>query len=696
LGRVVNNQRTWRSHLAPYTSGVVLFDQSFIDQWGDQIWPHHDASADDVTAAAGLHVQLISRITTQHLPYGDGVEATALKSVYELFGQAREIFKKHSQCRLTDAITWHVLNTHVRPFTAKWHRQSERGALSAVDATDVFRDELASLQKVLTHFDALLVEIRDGCPPPPVQKNGESERERRIAQEMQRSLAWGIDSKLGGLNETVAGQINAKEKEAVKDRRRHYHERLNRPFPSPAPNTDNAPPDATGTAAAPTEVTVTQGAPSGSRYPAAWIDRPHATALAISGGGVRSATFALGVLVALARRNLLFQFDYLSTVSGGGYLGAFLTTFLNTQPPNQTQAGLPTTEPRPEIGLFREDLPFRREDGEAAALRHIRHHSKYLVTGRLWERLQMTFTQVYGMAFNGLAFAYLAVVAAIVEYALRRVLPIGALWVIELVLSVVVAVGAFVISMGAHTRLNVQKVAGNVITGASLAFIALLLWWGLQELHVFSHANWWLLAGAASIPLLASALLALAGNLPFPIRVVLLVLSVLAAPVLFFVIEANAYATMSNLGLLLLAVIIGPAVLVGLFLLYRFDINFTSPHRYYKRKLGEAYLVQPGVAQSGLPLREGVSLPLSKCTEKKRAPYHLVNCALDVPASDNPAMQGRLTDFFLFSPFFFGSPLLGYDGSLRGCGRAADGDEHDQEFKFLACIVQCAPWILDS
>jgi len=46
--------------------------------------------------------------------------------------------------------------------------------------------------------------------------------------------------------------------------------------------------------------------------------------LALSGGGIRSATFSLGVLQALARHRLLRRFDYLSTVSGGGYTGGFL------------------------------------------------------------------------------------------------------------------------------------------------------------------------------------------------------------------------------------------------------------------------------------------------------------------------------------------------------------------------------------
>jgi hypothetical protein len=46
--------------------------------------------------------------------------------------------------------------------------------------------------------------------------------------------------------------------------------------------------------------------------------------LAFSGGGIRSATFNLGVLQALSKRRLLSRFDYLSSVSGGGYIGGWL------------------------------------------------------------------------------------------------------------------------------------------------------------------------------------------------------------------------------------------------------------------------------------------------------------------------------------------------------------------------------------
>ena len=52
--------------------------------------------------------------------------------------------------------------------------------------------------------------------------------------------------------------------------------------------------------------------------------RSDVTGLALSGGGVRSATVALGLLQALARHGRLRCVDFLSTVSGGGYIGAFL------------------------------------------------------------------------------------------------------------------------------------------------------------------------------------------------------------------------------------------------------------------------------------------------------------------------------------------------------------------------------------
>ncbi|WP_295674507.1 patatin-like phospholipase family protein [uncultured Mucilaginibacter sp.] len=50
--------------------------------------------------------------------------------------------------------------------------------------------------------------------------------------------------------------------------------------------------------------------------------------LAFSGGGIRSATFCLGILQKLAEQNKLSHIDYLSTVSGGGYIGTWLASWI--------------------------------------------------------------------------------------------------------------------------------------------------------------------------------------------------------------------------------------------------------------------------------------------------------------------------------------------------------------------------------
>jgi hypothetical protein len=60
------------------------------------------------------------------------------------------------------------------------------------------------------------------------------------------------------------------------------------------------------------------------------------TALCLSGGGIRSATFSLGVLQSFARTGRLHRFDYLSSVSGGGYIASWLHAWLRRE---RTKAG---------------------------------------------------------------------------------------------------------------------------------------------------------------------------------------------------------------------------------------------------------------------------------------------------------------------------------------------------------------------
>lgn len=82
--------------------------------------------------------------------------------------------------------------------------------------------------------------------------------------------------------------------------------------------------------------------------------------LALSGGGVRSASFCLGALQALDDAGALKKIDYLSTVSGGGYIGT------------STVAAMTTT--RDDAFPFPSEL----KPDETPALQHVRDHSNYL------------------------------------------------------------------------------------------------------------------------------------------------------------------------------------------------------------------------------------------------------------------------------------------------------------------------------
>jgi hypothetical protein len=89
-------------------------------------------------------------------------------------------------------------------------------------------------------------------------------------------------------------------------------------------------------------------------------------AVCISGGGIRSATFGLGVLQGLARCGLLDKFHYLSTVSGGGYIGSWLSAWIN-------RAGL--TSVTTQLASLSEHT---RPNPEPVEIQNLRSYSNYL------------------------------------------------------------------------------------------------------------------------------------------------------------------------------------------------------------------------------------------------------------------------------------------------------------------------------
>lgn len=98
--------------------------------------------------------------------------------------------------------------------------------------------------------------------------------------------------------------------------------------------------------------------------PPASADRPGRLpfGLALSGGGVRSATFCLGVLQSLARTHVLPRFDFLSTVSGGGFIGGFLGLSIQRSSVPHTSEELAGTRTR-TIRWFRENGRYLTPNG---------------------------------------------------------------------------------------------------------------------------------------------------------------------------------------------------------------------------------------------------------------------------------------------------------------------------------------------
>lgn len=617
----MDESKTWGQHLECYQQpDSPLLSREFLERWGQTIW---SPSLADKKAAAELHTQVATRVTTQPLGYLDGVESAALDSLYQLFGNTRTIQDRHYGATHFEPLTWHILNSHVRPFAAKWHRRNHAGALSALDDTDEFRTELERLRPILICFDELLVDIRDGRRPPPAAEllPGSS----RLEEEMNKPLPWGIAQPRDGQDNDIIREMNVAELEAIKGRRKTY--------------------------------VVT-------------AEREYATGLALSGGGIRSATFSLGVLIALARRNVLPDFDYLSTVSGGGYLGSFLTTFLSA------------SEASPKIGLESSQLPFKKDDGEAEALRHIRHHSKYLQTSS-WERIVMAASQLYGMCINGIALAMIPALFAVAEFGLRSLFAFVVSYIpfVSFVAftPVIVAIGLpLLVRCIPKARWYADGLLAWIV---ALPLLILVAWWILDRLHRYidffgngdhrSPGYMAVLVAAGAIPVISAAAIGALGRRHPRAQVPLAITAGCAIPVLFLGLELASYQWLSGKGAdisFLTSLPVARWLLMFLILVIAFftlylplDVNFTSPHRHYRRKLAEAFLIQPASGDvSEHPFDTGVAIKLSKVDPHRRAPYHLVNAALNVPSSDNPAMQGRHTDFFLFSPAFCGSPILGY------------------------------------
>jgi hypothetical protein len=142
--------------------------------------------------------------------------------------------------------------------------------------------------------------------------------------------------------------------------------------------------------------------------------------LALSGGGIRSATTNLGVLQALSRMEILPMVDYLSTVSGGGYIGAALSSLLSWNganapgPPGSSAPFTFGTGRSPVFSTRWQSFPFRAELDKggkrhgslgAELVAHLRTHGNFLVAR--WGVLRRETMRSIGNLVTGIAFSVL-------------------------------------------------------------------------------------------------------------------------------------------------------------------------------------------------------------------------------------------------------------------------------------------------
>ena len=351
-------------------------------------------TAKDSLPASELRIELETRITTQPLHYRSGDEEAALQSVHALFASTRKLLVAHPQAGGFGVAATFVLNSVLRPYTARWHRWLVEERFADERARRQFRYELTLLQTQLRRFVELLRLMGD-----PANQLQATTRFHEIAVDtpeavraakLGTALAAGIGPEVKPRMENFAGQsepfvtadtINQAEWKFI----RHRREAL----------------------AGQTPGEMDQEAPI-----------KNATGLCLSGGGIRSATFCLGIVQVLARQKLLPQFDYLSTVSGGGYLGTFLTSYLGTPSGGLRDKEQPFNQAEMHAAL---DRTFKPEGSrESAAVRHLRNNSRFLLNGGPWGRVRAGGLLITGILTNILIMLPLPLVAALLVVGLKR------------------------------------------------------------------------------------------------------------------------------------------------------------------------------------------------------------------------------------------------------------------------------------
>lgn len=416
------------------------------------------------------------------------------------------------------------------------------------------------------------------------------------------------------------------------------------------------------------------------------VDEDNLKGIALSGGGIRAASFSLGVIQSLAKHNKLEQFDYLSTVSGGGYLGGALSWLWS----GKWREG---TDSKREFGFSGKDFPYgvdarhsnddaKMDKDQALLMRYLRQNGCYLNPGDGLTGLSLLGVILRGMLMGFIALIVLASLMFSFLHLTIESLPenFNALTPIDICLT---ALAVYVFS------LLISTLVSPLVTNDSCAEVA-YKWRRFWEVSIST------LMQIILIIFVISAVFLLNDNITEKTQGVGGVSAMFGAGLAWFSqtkdksklfnyipssLMVNIGVFIMLLGLLVLSDRISQYVLKpeGLELFYYqlstaiiilvlarlLPINKISIHRYYRDRLMETF--NPDVSdilssKKTVLASKANTASLNDCLspEKNTMPYHIINSNLILVGSKISKFKGRGGDNFILSPLFSGSNATGW------------------------------------
>jgi Patatin-like phospholipase len=405
--------------------------------------------------------------------------------------------------------------------------------------------------------------------------------------------------------------------------------------------------------------------------------------LALSGGGIRSATFALGVLQAMAARDLLKHVDYLSTVSGGGYIGTSLLWWLSGRA-GRTFGVRPHTDdvPPDERFPYGSDDPstWRDRAGQSVGprlLRNLKENGNYLTPGGGINIMSLIAVVLRGVILNLLFWIPLvSVLLGLLHVADGYDLALG----LALVLAFAFVLAAIFYSLatgwaqlaerlGYKTRRWTERWAGVLITSALIAALIASIDLVHGRLVKAGEAGQ-LIAGLSSTfgGLIAGlvtyfrTMRGVAGTVrKLPGMTTELIALIAAALIIYGVLlfcHGLAVIFVDGdywpWGLPLAAVLLLVSVLV--------NINHISAHRMYRDRLMEAFMPEFDAAlrgKSSVAPAAADGMRLHEVDERS-SPFPILNANLLLVDSDERRRRLRGGDNFVLTPRYCGSNATGW------------------------------------